>query len=515
MSGVIHHGRDLSEDQDLTCDVCIIGSGAGGAVLAAGLAKQGLDVVVLEEGGWFTKKDFNLEEASAYPMLYQDRAGRATADQAITVLQGRSVGGSTTVNWTTCFRTPDKVLRHWAAEHGVEGLNSELLAPHFDSVERRLNIEPWSERIANANNRVLYDGCKSLGWEAQATRRNVKECGNTGYCGLGCPIDAKQAMGITYVQDAVADGARVFSDVRADRVVVREGRVEEVQARVLNRENSRPTGVAVRVRAKAVVSSAGAINGPALLLRSDLNANGRVGLRTFLHPVVALPAYYEDPIEGFYGAPQSISSHEFVERAAGQMGFFMEAAPLQPVLAVGGSTLVGPAQHEMMRNLPYMGVLIALGVDGFLPGDEGGVVSLRSDGRVRLDYSVSEDLAECFRSAHLAMARIELAAGAKLVQSTHNQPVKLRKEADLETLGLAPYGALEHPIFTAHQMGGCAMGSDPSTSVVDPAFRHHDIGNLFIVDGSVLPTSLGVNPSETIYALASHASGLIAKELAR
>lgn len=515
MSGAIYIGKDLQQDQELQCDVCIVGSGAGGAVLAAKLSKRGLNVIVLEEGGWFTKADFDLEESTAYPMLYQDRAARATADQAITVLQGRTVGGSTTVNWTTCFRTPDRVLEHWAAQHGVSGLSPAILRPHFEEVEARLGIEAWPERIANANNRVLLEGCNKLGWEAQATKRNVRECGNTGYCGLGCPIDAKQAMGITYIEDALAAGAQIYADTRALRLVMREGRVAGVEAQVLERDTSRPTGVQIRVRAKAFVSSAGAINGPALLLRSDLNRNGRVGLRTYLHPVVALPAYYAEPIEGFYGAPQSISSHEFIERASGQMGFFMEAAPLQPVLAVGGSMLVGPAQHEMMRKLPHMGVLIALAVDGFLPGDEGGSVSLRGDGRVRIDYPVGEAMQECFRAAHIAMARIELAAGAEVVQSTHNTAIKVRKEAEIEALSDASYGAQEHPIFTAHQMGGCAMGSDPVTSVVNPEFRHHDVPNLFVVDGSVFPTSLGVNPSETIYALASYASGLIAKELER
>jgi len=185
------------------------------------------------------------------------------------------------------------------------------------------------------------------------------------------------------------------------------------------------------------------------------------------------------------------------------------------VLAVGGSTLVGDAQHEMMKRLPYMGVLIALSVDGFLPGDEGGTVSLRGDGRVRLEYPVTERHAESFRAAHLAMARIELAAGAEVIQSTHNTPVLLKKESDLEALGQAPYGALEHPIFTAHQMGGCAMGADAATSVVDPTFRHHDVRNLFVVDGSVMPTSLGVNPSQTIYALARLATEHVAAALKR
>jgi choline dehydrogenase-like flavoprotein len=166
-----------------------------------------------------------------------------------------------------------------------------------------------------------------------------------------------------------------------------------------------------------------------------------------------------------------------------------------------------------MKRLPHMGVLIALAADGFLPEDDGGTVSLRGDGRIRLDYPITERLRESFRAAHLAMARIEIAAGAELIQSTHNAPVMIRSERDLEALGRAPYGALEHPVFTAHQMGGCAMGPDAATSVVDPEFRHHEVRNLFVVDGSVLPTSLGVNPSETIYALARLARRHVSDEL--
>jgi choline dehydrogenase-like flavoprotein len=511
VSGAIIPGAQLSGHTSLSCDVCVIGSGAGGAVLAAGLVERGLDVVMLEAGGHFTREDFiPLDERWAFANLYQDCGGRATTDQAITVLQGRSVGGGTTVNWTTCFRTPERILRHWADVHGVEGYTVDSLRPHFEAIEARLNIAPWPTKIANENNRKLLEGCEKLGWEVAPLRRNVDDCANSGYCGLGCPVDAKQAMGVTFIPDAVAGGLRLYCDVEATRLEVEGDTVVAVEARALNRESHQPSGATMAVRAKLTVVSGGAINSPALLLRSGLGQDGPVGQRTFLHPVVTMAARYAEEVEGFYGAPQAVGSHQFVDRGDDKVGFFLEVPPLQPVLASGGVSAMGVDQAAFMRELPYLGVLLAINVDGLVAGDVGGTVSLGEQGRIQLDYPVTEPLIEAFRSGHEVMARIALAAGARGVHSTHLPIVTVRSEADLPGLRNAPYGALEHGIFSAHQMGGCAMGPDPATSVVRSDLRHHRVGNLFVVDGSVLPTALGVNPSETIYAIAHRARDTVA-----
>jgi len=507
----IHKGAELSGHTSLDCDVCIIGSGAGGAVLAAELVARGLDVVMLEAGGHYTRDDFvALDEQWAFTNLYQDCGGRATADQAITILQGRSVGGGTTVNWTTCFRTPDRILTHWADVHGIEGYTTEALRPHFEAVEERLGIKPWPIGIANENNRKLLEGCKALGFEVSALSRNVEACANSGYCGLGCPVDAKQAMGITYIPDALDGGMRLYCDVQAERLVTAGDTVTAVEARALNRETHKPTGATLAVRAKLTVVSGGAINSPALLLRSGLGQDGPVGKRTFLHPVVTMAARYAEEVEGYYGAPQSVGSHHFIDRGPGKMGFFLEVPPLQPLLASGGVGVMGHEQLVFMRHLPFLGVLLAINVDGLLPGDDGGTVTVGEQGRIRLDYPIREPMVEAFRAGHEVMARIALAAGAEEVYSTHLPNIAVRSEADLPGLRSAPYGGLEHGIFSAHQMGGCAMGPDPATSVVRPDLRHHRVGNLFVVDGSVLPTALGVNPSETIYAIARRAADTIA-----
>ncbi len=497
----------MSAPLSRTCDVVIVGSGAGGAVLAAGLAAQGLDVIVLEEGGRYQASDLTLQEGDAFPALYQDRGTRGTSDLGVTIMQGRAVGGTTMVNWTTCFRTPERILAHWAAEHGVEDL---ALAPHFDAVEARLNIHTWPAEMANANNRTLQRGCEALGWEVRPLRRNVKGCANSGYCGVGCPVDGKQAMGITYLQDAVEAGATVISRVRVDHVDVAGRSARGVVGRAMSAEASGPDGVDVRIDAKVVVSSAGAINGPALMLRSGLDGGGRVGRRTFLHPVVAIVGRYAERIAPFYGAPQAMGSHHPIDRGPDRIGYFLEAAPLQPMLASVAASQIGAPLAAFMQALPHLSGLLALTVDGLLPGDEGGTTRLGSDGRIVVDYAFGPAYEEAFRSAMQDLARIHLAAGAELAGSLHQTPVVMRRDADVRLLEDAAYGAHAHRIFSAHQMGGLCMGADPARHPVDLQHRMRGVDNLFVVDGSVLPTALGVNPSQTIYGLAHRARGFVA-----
>lgn len=502
MRGQCFIGQDIDADVSAECDVCIVGSGAGGSVLAAKLVESGLKVIMVEEGGYFTRETFSQNEGDAYFNLYQDRGTRASADVAITILQGRSAGGGTTVNWTSCFRTPDRILRHWESRFGVEGLTSETLAPHFAAVEERLGIQTWPLERANANNRILVEGCRALGWEVSPMRRNVRGCADTGSCGMGCPAGAKQSMHRTYLQDALDLGLTLYCDVRADRFLWEGRRVTRLRCSVLERESGRPTGRSLEVKARVFVSSCGAINGPGLLLRSGLSGRGRVGRRTMIHPVVALPAVFEHEVSSFYGAPQSVGSHQFVDRGPDRVGYFMESAPIHPVLGSLAFSQFGRAQGAFMAKLPNTGVVLALGVDGLLPEEEGGRVSLREDGRTRFDYPVGPPLQEMFREAHKAVARLEFAAGAKEVLPLHVDPLVLRSVDDVPLLDTREYGALKHGIFSAHQMGGCAMGVDPEESVVDSTLRYHGLDNLFVVDGSVFPTALGVNPSESIYGLA-------------
>ncbi|MCA1825685.1 MAG: GMC family oxidoreductase [Myxococcales bacterium] len=490
---MIHRGSD--KDLVLKPDVCVVGSGPGGAMVASRLARKGASVVVLEEGGYHLKDEFDMQEATAYPRLYQDRGQRATADLSISVLQGRAVGGGTVVNWTTSYRTPDDVLTYWRDHFGL-GLGPETLKPHFEDVEQRLGIRKVDLEDTNPNNRAIYDGCRKLGWQVDTIRRNVRGCLRTGYCGMGCPVDAKQSATLTYLPDAVAAGAEVYSDCRVDRI-------EWSGRRATGAIGYFGSGRTARVEPRVVVVSGGAINSPALLLRSGIAGN--VGKYTWLHPVVAMGAFYDEAIEGFYGAPQSVASHHFAHRTEGA-GFFIEAAPVHPMLASIAMPGFGAPLRARMDLLPNVCATISLMIDGFDASERGGTVTLRPDGGPRLDYPFTDRIYECFRAGMKAMARLHLANGAREVVSFHASPVHIRREDDLALLESAPLGPNLFAAFTAHQMGGCRMGADPAVSVVDPQLRHHDFENLFVVDGSAFPTSLGVNPMESIYALASWAS---------
>ena len=506
---MIHQGSET--DLVLEPDVCVVGSGPGGAMVASRLARAGAKVVVLEEGGYHRKDEFDMQEATAFPRLYQDRGNRATADLSISVLQGRAVGGGTVVNWTTSYRTPDDVLLHWRDRAGAE-LTPEILRPHFEEVEERLGIQKVELEDTNANNRSIYDGCRKLGWQVDTTRRNVRGCLRTGYCGMGCPIDAKQSAALTYLPDAVSAGAEVYANCRVRKIEWSGRRASAAVAHVLHPGTQEETGRTVRVEPRVLVISGGALNSPALLLRSGIESGGLVGKYTWLHPVVAMGAFYKERVEGFYGAPQSVASHHFAHRSEGA-GFFIEAAPVHPMLSSIAMPGFGGPLHTRMGLLPNVAATIALMIDGFDPSEAGGTVSLRGDGGPKLDYPFTDRAYECFRAAMKAIAQLHLANGAREVVSFHATPVHLTKESDLALLDSAPLAPNRFAAFTAHQMGGCRMGRDPARSVVNPHLQHHAFENLFVIDGSVFPTSLGVNPMESIYGLASWASDHVRKAL--
>jgi choline dehydrogenase-like flavoprotein len=489
-------------DLVLGADVCIIGTGAGGAFAAATLAESGLSVLMIEEGGYYTHADFTMREKDTVPRLYQEGAARATADGGIAILQGRAVGGTTVVNWTTSFRTPEDVVALWKTKHGVAGFTYADLVPHYDVIEKRLSIAQVSVGSMNPNNRVLYDGCKKLGWQVETLKRNVYACLQTGFCHLGCPVNAKRSMLVTMIPDAIDAGARLVFRARADRLEVEGGEIKRLRGTLLEEDGKKPTGRSFTVKAKRFIVSGGAINSPALLLRSGIDSGGLVGARTFLHPTVASCAIYEEKIDPFHGAPQSVASHHFAHRGA-EVGFFLEAVPWYPGLAATAKPGFGRAHEELMLRPAFQALHIAIGIDGFHDDVPGGRVTLRPSGAPLIEYPIVPKLWSAFRFAQKRLAEAQFASGAKKVMTVHEIPVVMTGKVDEAAIDAARWEIGSAPVFTAHQMGGCAMGDDPKTSVVrSEDLRHHTIKNLHVVDGSVFPTSLGVNPQESIYGLA-------------
>ncbi|HUL56340.1 MAG TPA: GMC family oxidoreductase [Usitatibacter sp.] len=503
----------LTRDMELEADVVVVGSGAGGGVTAEILAQAGLKVAIVEEGPLASSTDFRMREREAYEGLYQDNAGRQTSDHAITILQGRCVGGSTTVNWTASFRTPRRTLAYWKDALGLATMDEASLAPWFARMEERLSIAPWST-APNRNNDALRAGCEKLGYSSGIMRRNVKGCLNLGYCGMGCPANAKQSMLVTTIPSALDRGAILVHRARVTELVFEGDRVASCDAHGIARNGATPSIYRVRIRARHFVLAAGGIGSPGILLRSNApDPHDQLGRRTFLHPTVISGALMREPVQAFYGAPQSAYSDHFLEVPLdGPAGFKLEVAPAHPVLVAGVLPGFGEEHAHWMSRFDRLQVTIALLRDGFHPESPGGRVVLRSDSSPVLDYPMSRYLWEGARRAFLTMAQVQFAAGAQTVMPVHEQArgcdswEASRKE--IESLAMQPRNAR---VVSAHVMGGCAMGTDPRSSVVGESGQHHQVGNLSVHDASLFPTSVGANPQLSIFAIAARlASGLAA-----
>jgi choline dehydrogenase-like flavoprotein len=502
----VRDGAKFTQSETVECDVVIVGTGAGGGMSAEALAQAGLRVVLIEEGPLKTSKDFKLREREAYPQLYQESAARKTKDKAINVLQGRCVGGSTTVNWSTCFRTPPDTLNYWQKEFGLSSMNEAALAPWFAKAEARLNIAPW-QTPPNENNDLLARGAKKLNISSSLISRNVKGCWNLGYCGVGCPTNAKQSMLTTTIPAALALGAKLFTRMRAQRLVWKGDRVESLQCDTLAADGLFTNGYALTVKAKHFIVAGGSINSPALLMRSGVpNESGLLGRRTFLHPVPVVAARMPNKVEAYSGAPQTVYSDHFLNTQAinGEIGFKLEAPPIHPLIFASTLNGFGNDHARWMGDLPYVHVLLALLRDGFHPESVGGSVKLRSDGTPELDYPITEYVWRGMKRALLAMAEIQFAAGASEVVAVHElaTPTKSWGEAKAQIEAL-PMKNLLTRVVSAHVMGGCAMGVDAKHGVVNADGRYFGLQNLSVHDGSVFPTSIGANPQLSIYGIVS------------
>ncbi len=506
----------LEENQQLEADVVIVGSGAGGATAAEVLTLAGLDVILLEEGVFRTTADFRMVEKDAFRWQYQEGALRRTAAGDINLLQGRMVGGSTGVSWGTLYKPPPETLRHWREHRAARGFDSETLSPYLDKTIQRLSGGPWTTKL-NENNTILQEGCDAMGWRWERMHRMVRGCWNLGYCAMGCPTNASQSALVTSIPEALKNKLRLYTRLRCERIAHQNEQVSVLHARALEANGVEATGQRIEIRARHYILAAGAIGSPGILLRSSVpDPHRRLGRRTFLHPVVLSRATFEQKIDPYHGAPQSAQCDHFLfpQGATGPMGFRIEAIPLHPQLWAGTLPGLGEQHARWMSELSQTNCLAALLRDGFAPGSQGGSVWLDDFLHAHLSYPLTDYVWEGVRRAWLAMAEIQFAAGARTVMPVHAdaQPYRRYSQARAAIQSLAP-DAPRTRFASAHVMGGCALGENPQHAVVNSLGRHHQLGNLSVMDGSVFPTGLGASPQLTITALASRFAELLAAEL--
>ncbi|MDC1175152.1 GMC family oxidoreductase N-terminal domain-containing protein [Bacteriovoracaceae bacterium] len=364
--------QDLKELKN-KYDAIVVGSGAGGGLVSEKLSLSGLSVLLIEMGPYKTAKDFNLNEGEAYLSLYQDGTNRYTKDKGIKVLQGRCVGGGTTVNWTSIFRTPDLVLSHWKDHYGW---SQKMIADYknkFSYIESKFNISQW-QMPPNENNHILKKGLDKLNITNDVIPRNVKDCHNLGYCGMGCPKDAKQSTLVTCVPHFLKNKGTLLHSAEVQKFV--EGK-SDMTVTLSN---------GLKIKSDHLFICSGGVGSPTLLKRSSLKDDKQlVGKRTFLHPVIASSAIFEDEVLPFYGAPQSVYSDHFIENSKG-CGFKLEVPPVHPVLLSSIVPFHGKEHRNALKSISNLNAIISLFRDGFHKESVGGSVSLNEYQKPEVDY---------------------------------------------------------------------------------------------------------------------------------
>lgn len=489
----------------LECDVCVIGSGAGGSVVAAELAAANKRVIVLEAGSGQQAPDFDQREFVGMQQLYLDQGLISTRDLGVAILAGATIGGGTTVNWQTSLSTPPDIRDEWAAISGCRHFADESFTRSLEAVAARMHVGE-AESLVNRNNAMLRDGCDALGYRWQTLPRNAHGCApaQCGYCVYGCRHGGKQSTAVTYLADAQRGDTTIVARCRAERVTLSNGRVTGVEAVATDAAGQTH---AVKVRAPVVVVAAGAIHSPLVLLRSGLTLPA-IGRNLFLHPTTAVSGTYDQRIELWSGPPQTILCNEFAT-LSGTYGFRLETAPSHPGLLALATPWFSARDHRsQMQATAYKSAMIVLVRD-----QTGGRVQLGRYGKPVVTYRPGrQERAHLQRGVQEAV-RVHLAAGAHEVLTLHARQQYFKRAPESTTAAIDAFCAQLArqmvdrnwlTLFSAHQMGTCRMGRDPRTAVCDGDGAVFGAQGLFVADGSAFPASSGVNPMLTIMALAHH-----------
>jgi len=503
---------DPREAQRIAVDVLVIGSGAGGGSVARDLAQAGKSVIVIESGALYDERSFPTRERDAYERLYLDSGFTATDDAHIAILAGGTVGGGTTVNWMTSIPIPDRVRDEWEEQHGVEGLASAAFTRDLNDVLREVGAQ--SSATLPPKDAAILRGAEARGWSGEKIQMNRAECGDCGTCGFGCRRGSKQSTLRLHLPQALEAGAHLIPDCKAERLIITNGAVQGAVTTYGTRAGRPRT---LEIVAPQVVVSGGALRTPLLLRRSGLT-HPAIGQNLRLHPVTLAAGIFPEKIQMWRGTMQAAKSEEFVEPTDDRNGYIIESAPGHPGLLSLGIPWTSRAEHQrIMRLAPYIAPFLAIVKD-----DEGGRVSETRNGFAKIEYRTTPRDERTLRAALGSLVRMAESAGAKEVIAAGSPPVAWRRRDGVEAFGelerqilTFDFSPNRGTVFSAHQMGSARMGSNRVDHACDPYGRVRSssrprasdphggiVKGLYVADGSLFPTAIGVNPMITILALA-------------
>jgi choline dehydrogenase-like flavoprotein len=490
------HRADTYPDDEIECEVVVVGTGAGGGVVGRELAERGLAVVFVEEGEHYRRDAFDGRAIEAHKRFY--RGAFTVGNSPMPIFMGRLVGGSTAINGGTSLRTPPWVLDRWCDEIGTDAFSAGAMEPYFQRVESFLHIEPSPRDFIGPIANFVARGCDALGWSHRAIPRNAPGCDGKGFCDFGCRTDARLGTNLSYVPAALTKGAVCLTGARVDQVLVEQGRAVGVEAVT-------PTGRKVRVRGKAVILAGGAVPTPLLLLKQGLaNSSGQVGRNLSVHPSTGYAAVAPEPMMGAAHIPQGYGFDQFLRDG-------IQVLTAQPDYNVSGVIFPFAGQRLMevvdqIDHLAGFGILVS-------DAKASGRVWREVGGLPAVTYNLDPDDVRRMHQAMVLTSEMALAAGARHLYPFVVGHARLDGAKGLEAFRKEKLGPADFVWTSYHPLGTCRMGRDPKTSVVDLDHACHDLPGLFVVDGSTVRGHIGVNPQLTIMATATRAAERIADRI--
>jgi choline dehydrogenase-like flavoprotein len=502
---------DIRQPAALDCDVVIAGSGAGGSVVAAALAQAGYTVIILEKGDYV--QEYSTREFEAFQQMYEQAGLLTTEDLGVVVLAGATLGGGTTINWAASFRTPDHVLHEWERDFGVAGLTGGGYQRSLDVVCDRLGVNTHAPHSRQTER--LMRGCEALGYHHGVIPRNAVDCAQDecGWCCFGCVTGGKHGALKTWLADAQAAGAAIIVRAFAERVLIENGRAVGMTAWVKDTDGIEHP---LTVRARVVVSAAGPLHSPALLMRSGLR-NPNIGRHLRLHPTSPARGEYAEPIEMWRGPILTGYSAEFANQDGNHYGAIIEVPPAHSGLWASALNWRNARQfkEKMLRSAYQAGSIV------ITRETAAGRVTVDADGLPRLDYRLHPTDARHLITALIGSLRLHAAAGAHSLDIVHTDlpefnlaaSTPAQFEAYLAAVAAASRAPNRLGIYSAHQMGSVRMGANPDLAPLTPECETWEVRNLFTADASVFPTALGINPMITVMALAHRTAQAIKARL--
>ncbi len=489
---------DIQQDTELSCEVLIIGTGAGGGVVAGELA--GRDVMVVEKGNYYNEADFNQLEADMIGKMYEKNGILSNQDKSCSIFAGSTLGGGTVINWAGSFRTPDYILEEWAKEHDCPHFLSAEYQESFDAVEKIFGVN--TEIIQdNPQNQKLRLGSAKLGHLCRQIPQNIEaeadvDYRKMGYSPLGCQYGYKKSTLITTLQKASDAGTRFLVNTEIQAVTHENGKITGAIGYYKMASGQK---IKVRIRAEKVVVSAGAVHTPALLIRSGLQ-HSHIGQHLNLHPVVAVSGLYDEPINPWWGLMMTATNDQFTQ-IDGNYGFKIETPPAHTgIIGMSLAWRSGKQHKDMMLKAKHLANFIILTRDRF-----GGSVSVDRNGNPAIHYKLNRyDRKHLLRGIAEA-TKIHLAAGAKEVILPHYNLIRVKPTSKIEInslLSLQNWSANRYAMFSAHQMASCRMGGNSKTHPIKPNGETVEIRNLYVADASAFPKCSGANPMLSVQALA-------------